>query len=81
MARSGAVVGKLELLDGPYEPPYDNLENQRLYLYFYCFEVMGSTWIFMSVLYKLYENHGFHLYSNAKWTSEFHVFLIFPSNA
>ena len=77
MAKSGVASGRPELLDGPCGPPWDDPENQGFHYYFYCSELLGSTWIFMSVLHKLYENHSFHLYSNAKWTSEFHAFLIF----
>jgi len=51
MARGGAVVGKLELPDGPCGPPWDDLENHRFHYYFHCSELLGSTWIFMSVLY------------------------------
>ena len=81
MAKSGAVVGNLELLDGPCGPPWNYLEINVFHYYFHCFELLGSTWIFMSVLHKLYENHSFHSYSNAKWTSEFSDFLICPSNS
>ena len=77
MAKSGVVVGKPKLPGSPAEPPWNDLENHRVYKYFHCLDLMGSTWIFMSVLHKLYENHRFHQYSNAKWTSEFSDFLTF----
>ena len=81
MAKSGAVGESLELLDGPCGPPWDDLEIIVFHYYFHCLELLGSTWIFMSVLHKLYENHRYHLYINAKWTSEFHDFLIVPLNS
>ena len=81
MARGGPLDGKLELLDGPCGPPWNYFKFIDFHYYFHCFELLGSTWIFMSVLHKLYENHSFHYYSNAKWTSEFNHFLIFPSNS
>ena len=56
MARGGRVVGNPELLDGPCGPPWDDLELIVFHCYFHCFELLGSTWIFMSVLHKLYEN-------------------------
>ena len=77
MARSGAPAGNLELLDGPCGPPWEDIENQSVHYFFHCSELLGSTWIFMSVLHKLYENQCFHSYSKAKWTSEFHAFLMF----
>ena len=81
MARGERLVGSLELLDGPCGPPRDDLENLRVRYYFQCSELLGSAWIFMSVLYELHENPCFHSYSNAKWTSEFYVFLNVPLNS
>ena len=59
MAKSGAVVGNSELPDGPCGPPWDDLKFIDFHYDFNCFELLGSTWIFMSVLHKLYENHPF----------------------
>ena len=80
MARGGRPVGNPELLDCPCGPHWDDLGNHCFHYWFHCSQLLGSTWIFMSVLHKLYENHRFHSYSNAKWTSEFNEFTTIEKN-
>ena len=43
------------------------------------FSPLGLHLVFMPMLHSFHENHCFHYYSNAKWTSEFNDVLHFRS--
>ena len=78
MARGGPTVGKLELLDGPCGPPWDDLEN-HCFCYrsqlIITFPPLGLhlefPYVDFQISIKIIENHKKGFASNAIWTSKF----------